>query len=202
MEFIRLRIGGFCRNGIRAQSWADVGVPRVSSANLRAAASFPKSTIELDTLFKSDSPNVGPSAASPYLFAWSAASHCVPQNGHRRVCGCKPPLFSVPDFKRASRAAAGLLPNQDEINPAFELHDASGYRAGCALGHDARQGESTIKFVGITPSERCEACSSRADGDRFRLARWKRPPLKAQPVSRCAPSVNLRARRPPEFLLP
>ena len=49
--------------------WADVGVPRVSSANLRAAASFPKSTIELDTLFKSDSPNVGPSAASPYLFA-------------------------------------------------------------------------------------------------------------------------------------
>ena len=54
----------------------DVGVPRVSSANLRAAASFPKSTIELDTLFKSDSPNVGPSAASPYLFAWSAASHC------------------------------------------------------------------------------------------------------------------------------
>ena len=71
-----------------------------------------------------------------------------------------------------------------------------------APSHDARQGESTVKFVGITPGERCEACSSRADGDRFRLTRWKRPPLKAQPVSRCAQSVDLRARRPPEFLLP
>ena len=174
-------------------------MPRVSSANLRAAASFPKSTIELDTLFKSDSPNVGPSAASPYLFAWSAASHCVPQNGHRRVCGCKPPLFSVPDFKRASRAAAGLLPNQDGINRAFELHDASGYRAGCAFGHDARQGESTVKFVGITPSERCEACSSRADDDRFRLNQMEEAAAQGAAGFALRTKRDLRARRLPEF---
>src|SRR5262249_46369125 len=60
-----------------------------------------------------------------------------------------PRLFSKAGFKRASRAAAGLLRDGLGIDRAFKILDACGYRAGCPFGHDARKRKSREHFVGI-----------------------------------------------------
>lgn len=83
---------------------------------------------------------------------------------------------SLPSLKRARCAAAGLLLDHGGIDRAFEFHDAFGYRAGCPLGHDPRNSESAVYFVGVTAIEvtfvvlEGELATSRCDVDIARLA--------------------------------